>query len=115
LPRNIRFCSSGQFYTAMRLRLLAYMAFHSPSRAIIFLDGIRASRLDVNSNYEVSKLMQKLFNLIERTTIHRCTVIHHNKINSHLRGALGTELSTTCAPAFPLTTNEASGAVTYTV
>jgi len=115
LPRNIRFFSIRQFDTAMRLSLLEYMAFHSPSLAIIFLDGIRDLILDVNSNYEVSKLMEKLLNIIERTNIHLCTVIHQNKINSDIRGALGTELSNKCELALSLTKKEDSGEVIYTV
>jgi hypothetical protein len=115
LPRNIRFFSIRQFDTAMRLSLLEYMAFHSPNLAIIFLDGIRDLILDVNSNYEVSKLMEKLLNIIERTNIHLCTIIHQNKINSDVRGALGTELSNKCELALSLTKKEESGEVIYTV
>lgn len=115
LPLNIRFFSIRQFDTAMRLSLLEYMAFHSPGLAIVFLDGIRDLVLDVNSNYEISKLMEKVLNIVERTNIHLCSVIHQNKINNDIRGALGTELSNKCELALSLTKKEESGEVIYVV
>ncbi len=71
--------------------------YHRPD--LVFIDGVRDLIADFNSIQESSAVVQLMMKLSSLYNCHIVNILHTNKIDSNLRGHLGTELNNKCETA----------------
>lgn len=107
-----RICGYDLHYTNPRLNIYALrelsfmdrceaieklIHYHRPD--LVFIDGIRDLIADFNSIQESSAIVQLMMKLSSIYNCHIVNILHTNKIDSNLRGHLGTELNNKCETA----------------
>lgn len=90
---RLYFLTLREANTTERLRLIeeAIESLSGMGLEFVVIDGIRDLVYDINNPEESTKIIDKLMEWTAKHDLHILCVLHENKINSSLRGHLGTE------------------------
>lgn len=91
LDEQLKYYSLRNHYPNERRQILKNASFMS-NVGLIVIDNITDFMVDINSNKETREVTQLLLELTGKTKAHVLVIIHENKSNSELRGAIGTEI-----------------------
>jgi len=84
--------SLRSYKTELRFGFVQHVINNTPALGLVVIDGVRDILKDINSQDEATEISDALMKWSEEKHIHIVTVLHANKTDSNLRGAIGTEL-----------------------
>jgi hypothetical protein len=100
VPPNLLVFSLRDLSAEDCLGFIEYAIYATPNVGIAVIDGIRDTVKDINDNAEATERSRDLLRWSAQLDIHILTVIHVNKSNDSIRGALGTELQNKAETVF---------------